>query len=357
MRILQIMTSKANGGAETYACDVITKLHEAGINQCVVMHEDAQRFQEMKALGIRMAPAPVRVPFTPAQRFLIRGLIAREKPTIVQTWMRRAAGLVSKGSQSAIGWFGGYYEPRYFQSCERLVGVTRDIVAHMIKNGVPPDRAHYIPTFPVITPLPPLDRASLQTPQDAKVLLTLSRLHEKKGLDTFLHALKDLPGCFAWLAGDGPLEAQLKKLAADLGVAERVRFLGWRTDRSALLRAADVCVLPSRYEPFGTVILEAWAAKTPLVACASAGPAAHVTDGVNGLLTPIDDAAALTKALARVLSDDGLRNSLIENGYRTYLKDFTPEAVTARWIEFYNTLERDARLPSAGEPLWNNPAA
>jgi glycosyltransferase involved in cell wall biosynthesis len=261
----------------------------------------------------------------------------------VQTWMRRAAGLVSKGPQPVVGWFGGYYEPRHFQSCERLVGVTRDITVHMVKNGVAQDRAHYIPTFPVIDPLPPLARAELQTPEDAKVLLTLSRLHEKKGLDTFLHALKDLPGCVAWIAGDGPLEAQLKKLAADLGVAGRVRFLGWRTDRSALLRAADLCVLPSRYEPFGTVILEAWAAKTAFVACASAGPAAHVTDGVNGLLTPIGDAGALRDAISRIISNNGLRQDIIENGYKTYLQDFTPEAVTKRWIDFYRTVERDAR--------------
>ena len=344
MRILQIMTSRANGGAETYACDVITKLNEAGIDQCVVMQEEASRFAELKALGIRMAPAPLRVPFAPAQRFMIRGLIAREKPTIVQTWMRRAASLAPKAPVPLIGWFGGYYDPNHFRSCERLVGVTRDIVAHMVKNGVPADRAHYIPTFPVITPLPPLDRATLNTPPGAKVLLTLSRLHQKKGLDTFLYAVKDLPDCVAWLAGDGPLQVQLEKLAADLGIAERVRFLGWRTDRSALLRAADICVLPSRYEPFGNVILEAWAAGTALVACASAGPAAHVVDGVNGLLTPIDDVAALREALARVLSDETLRQSLIANGFETYSQGFTPEAVTAQWIAFYKSVEQNVGL-------------
>ena len=340
MRILQIMTSKANGGAETYACDVITKLHEAGVDQCVVMHEGASRFNELKALGIRMAPSPLRVPFAPAQRFLLRRLIARETPTVVQSWMRRAASLVSKAPVPVIGWFGGYYDPKHFQSCERLVGVTRDIVAHMVKHGVSRDCAHYIPTFPVITPLPSLDRASLDTPPSAKVLLTLSRLHEKKGLDTFLHALKGLPDCVAWLAGDGPLQAQLEKLAADLGVAGRVRFLGWRTDRSALLQAADICVLPSRYEPFGTVILEAWAAKTPLAACASAGPAAHVLDGVNGLLVPIDDVAALRAALARILSEETLRQNLIANGFETYRQSFTPEAVIAEWIEFYKGVSR-----------------
>src|SRR5271166_5034367 len=137
MRILQIMASKVNGGAETYACDVIAKLHEAGAVQCVVMPEEAQRFAGLKALGIKMAPEPLRVPFAPAQRFLIRRLIAKEKPAFVQTWMRRAAGLVSRGGQPVIGWFGGYYDPRHFKSCERLVGVTRDIAGHMVRNGVP----------------------------------------------------------------------------------------------------------------------------------------------------------------------------------------------------------------------------
>ncbi len=346
MRILQVMTSKVNGGAETYACDVMTKLHEAGIDQCVVMSEEAQRFQQLKALGVRMAPAPLRLPFAPAQRFFMRRLVAREKPAVVQTWMRRAASIVPPAGAPVIGWFGGYYEPRHFRNCERLVGVTPGITAHMVEKGVPADRVSYIPTFPVITPLPPVDRATLQTPPDAKVLLTLSRLHEKKGLDILLQALTDLPQCVAWLAGDGPLEAQLKKLAFELGVADRVRFLGWRNDRPALLRAADVCVLPSRYEPFGTVILEAWAARTALVACASAGPAAYVKDGVNGLLVPIDDAVALRNALARAITDEALRNEIIEDGYATYLEGFTPEAVTAQWIEFYRGLELSSSTAS-----------
>ncbi|MFZ1108228.1 MAG: glycosyltransferase [Rhodomicrobium sp.] len=341
MRILHVMLSKVNGGAETYACDVIAKLHEAGVDQCAVMYEDAPRFAELKALGIRMAPSPLRVPLAPAQRFLLRGLIAREKPAIVQTWMRRAASVAGKGAQPVIGWLPGYNDPRHFKTCDLLVGVTRDAVAHMVRNGVAPERAHYIPTFPVIAPSRPLDRATLDTPADSKVLLLLSRMHERKGIDTFLHAFAGAPGCYAWLAGDGPLLERMEKLARELGVDGRVRFLGWRTDRSALLGAADVCVLPSRYESFGTVILEAWASRTPLIACAAQGPAAHIADGVNGLLAPVDDPAALGAAIRRLLSDEALQNSLIENGFEAYRRDFTPQAVTAQWIGFYKGLGRN----------------
>jgi hypothetical protein len=341
MRILHVMLSTVNGGAETYACDVIAKLHEAGVDQCAVIYEGAPRFGELQALGVRMAPSPLRVPFAPAQRFLLRGLIAREKPAIVQTWMRRAATLVGKGAQPVIGWFPGYNDPRYFKNCDRLVGVTRDVVAHMVKNGVAPERTRYIPTFPVIKPAAPLDRASLDTPADAKLLLLLSRMHERKGIDTFLNAFAHVPDCYAWLAGDGPLQAQMEKLAKDLGVDERVRFLGWRTDRSALLGAADICVLPSRYESFGTVILEAWASRTPLVACAAQGPAAHIADGVNGMLAPVDNPAALAAAIRRVLTDEALQQTLAGNGFETYRRDFTPEAVTQQWLDFYRGVERN----------------
>jgi glycosyltransferase involved in cell wall biosynthesis len=345
MRILHIMASKAQGGAETYSTDVMLSLHRQGIDQCVAMPSAAPRYTELEKAGIRMAPQPFTFAFLPIQKMLMRRLIAREKPDIVHTWMRRGAalaGVMRQGSgdfsPAVIGWFGGYYDTSKFRNCAHLVGVTKDIVQHMIKTGVAPGRAHFIPTFPDISALPPVDRATLATPRDAKVLLTLSRLHPKKGLDTLLAALQNLPDCILWMAGDGPLRRELETLAAKLGVLDRVRFLGWRTDRAALLRAADICVLPSRYEPFGTVILEAWAAGTPLVACASAGPAAHVENDVNGLLTPIDDVAALAIALRRTLKDENLRRRLVAQGYAAYIKDYTRESVTQQWIRLYKSL-------------------
>src|SRR6185312_8161455 len=96
MRILQIMTSRALGGAETYATDVMLKLHEAGVSQCVIMHAKAPRFAELKAAGIRLAPLPLKFPFLVAQSFAVQKLTAKEKPDIVQTWMRRAASIAPR---------------------------------------------------------------------------------------------------------------------------------------------------------------------------------------------------------------------------------------------------------------------
>jgi glycosyltransferase involved in cell wall biosynthesis len=349
MRILHVMAGKGNGGAELYSTDVMLSLHEAGIHQCVVMRETAPRSPVLQAAGLRMAPEVLRNAFKPWQLLQMRRLIAREKPDIIHCWMRRAASLIpatAARDAAIIGWYGDYEEHKHFAHCTNFVGVTNDLARHMRESGVPTENAAYIPTFPSVEDGPPLNRASLSTPDDAPVLLTLSRLHETKGLDTLITALAALPDCYLWLAGDGPERAYLEALAQTLGVTARVRFLGWRTDRGPLLRAADICVLPSRYEPFGTVILDAWCMKTPLIACDSAGPRAYVQNRINGMLVPANDAPALAASIRAVIDDDDLRQTIAAGGYAAYQSGFTREAVTKQWIAYYETLMA-SRKPAA----------
>jgi glycosyltransferase involved in cell wall biosynthesis len=343
MRILQVMAARGNGGAELYSTDVMLSLHEAGVDQCVVTRNAAPRFAALSAAGLRMAPDVLRSPVRLWQAMKMRRLITREKPDIIHCWMRRAASLVPASAArdaAVIGWFGDYEERRHFSHCTHFAGVTQDLVRHMRDSGVPAERTAYVPTFPSVDDMPALDRATLNTPAGAKILLTLSRLHATKGLDTLIGALAELPDVYLWLAGDGPERGSLEAAARAAGVAERVRFLGWRNDRGALLRAADICVLPSRYEPFGTVILDAWSTQTPLIACASAGPAAYVRDRVNGMLTPVDDQAALAAAIRAVLNDVALRRQIIAGGFEKYQADFTRESVTRQWIAYYESLLR-----------------
>lgn len=361
-KILHIMASRGNGGAETYSTDIILSLHRQGVDQCVVMAWDAPRFEEIKAAGIRTTPEVLggcfnklgtgsfseakkcllglltrHIPFL--QKNALAQVLEQERPDIVHCWMRRAASIMpSWDKERTIGWFGGYYNPQHFQACGHFIGVTRDIVDHMIRKGVPADRAYYVPTFPDVRDEKPVNRSEFSTPEDAFVVLALSRLHPKKGLDTLLRAARLLPKVYVWLAGEGPLRGELEKLAGKLGIEDRVRFLGWRTDRGALLRAANVCALPSRYEPFGTVILEAWAAGTPFVACKSAGPLATVTHGENGLLAEIDNEEELAAMIAKLRDDSALRERLIMEGKKTYESSYTPQAVTERMIEVYEKI-------------------
>jgi glycosyltransferase involved in cell wall biosynthesis len=120
-------------------------------------------------------------------------------------------------------------------------------------------------------------------------------------------------------------------LAQALGVEPRVRFLGWRTDASALYRAADLCVFPSRYEPLGNVVIQAWVHGLPVVAAASKGPASLIRDGHDGLLVPIDDAPALATAIRRALGEPLLRAGMADAGLARVATQFSQAAVIAAW--------------------------
>ncbi|WP_050807234.1 glycosyltransferase [Acidiphilium sp. PM] len=344
MKILQIMAGKGNGGAELYSKDVMIGLHEQGVDQVVVVREEAPATAELRAQGLRVVSSPLDAVLRSVQRFRLGRLIEKEQPDIVQCWMRRAASLIpphTRRKRAVIGWFGDYEELPHFSSCNRFVGVTQDLCDHMVAAGINPQDTKYIPTFSSVDNAPPLARASLNTPETAPVVITLSRLHPTKGIDTLIQALVKLDDVYLWIAGDGPLRDDLELLAEKLGVAPRVRFLGWRTDRGSLLRAADICVLPSRYEPFGTVIIDAWIAGIPLVACDSAGPKAHVRTRENGMLVPKDNPDALGEAIRELLGNDGLRNAIIENAYMEYSASFSRSFVIDSYKRYYESIIQD----------------
>jgi glycosyltransferase involved in cell wall biosynthesis len=237
-----------------------------------------------------------------------------------------------------VGRLGGYYDLKYYRGCDRLVANTEDIRAYLTREGWPAERAVTIPNFAEAGPLPALDRATLDTPADVPLLLGMGRLHANKAHDVTLRALAGVKDAWLWIAGSGPLERELRTLAAELGVADRVRWLGWREDASALYRAADVVVFPSRFEPLGNVVLQAWAHGAPIVAARSVGPAGLIHHEEDGLLHDIDDHEALAAVVTRLLRSDGLAERLVQTAQARAQQAFSKPAVVARWRELFAEL-------------------
>ena len=132
-------------------------------------------------------------------------------------------------------------------------------------------------------------------------LLAVGRLTRQKGLDLLVPAFAKLsetwPEAHLTIVGTGPDEAALRRQRDDLGLRERVTFRGFVENPHPLMRAADLYVLPSRYEGFPNVALEALACGTPVVAAACPGVAGLVLPGVNGWLAPKEDVAGLAQTL------------------------------------------------------------
>ena len=235
---------------------------------------------------------------------------------------------------------------RYIAVSDNIAGVLRrdlrlaDGRVDVIHNAVDLTRFAAAPDRELRRTLTGNDRTPL--------VLTAARLHEQKGLDVLIKAVPGVPdACFA-IAGDGPERRQLEKLAADLGVEDRVRFLGSRSDIPALLGASDLFVLPSRYEGFPLALLEAMAAEVPVVATRIDGVDELVVDGQNGDLVEAGDSAALGSAITNLLADPDRRKALATRGHELVLQRYGAEAMTARVTRVYDEL---LRPPSALETL------
>jgi glycosyltransferase involved in cell wall biosynthesis len=349
MRILQVMAGAPEGGAENIMLESTLALAEAGLQQAVVTRPDnAWRISRLREAGVTVTTADFSRLWPFPTRRTIRQAIERFQPDVIEYWMGRAGQFApARWRDRSIGWYGGYYKRSRFGNCDWHVGLTRDLLRHIRDQGVGEDRSAIVHTYADFEGAPAADRASLGAPAGAPVALALARLHPKKGLDTLLEATAQIPDLHVWIAGEGPIEAELKAQCARLGLESRVRFLGWRNDRGALLAASTFVAFPSRYEPFGTVTVDAWAASRPLVAADAVGPAAYVEDGVSGLLVPKDNPTALAEAMRRVISEPGLAARLVEGGRASYEAQFTKAAFIRDSLTLYERIRKAAtsKLP------------
>jgi glycosyltransferase involved in cell wall biosynthesis len=333
MKALQLLGSDKDGGAETYFLSLVEALQSEGLPQAAAVRPHDGRERRLQTIGAPYTVAPFGGPLDWSTRGKIRRFAKKEDARVLVAWMNRAARHTPKGRWGRVGRLGGYYGLKYYRGFDMLVANTRDIERWIVRQGWPQAKVRYIPNFAKPGDGAPLDRAQFDTPANAPLLLGLGRLHASKAHDISIRALADLPDAYLWIAGSGPLEAELKALAEREGVANRVRFLGWREDAPRLYRTADLCLFPSRFEPLGNVVIQAWAHGLPVVAAMSEGPAALIKPEQDGILVPINDPRALAMAARRLILDPGLRRRLAETGSERIADEFSAERIVGHWRE------------------------
>ena len=191
-------------------------------------------------------------------------------------------------------------------------------------------------------------RRGLGVAADARIVLVVARLEERKGHRYLFEAMKQLPSScddvVLVVAGDGPERATLEALIELDHLAPRIRVLGEHDDPWALYAAADVVVLPSiGHEDFPIVILEAMAAGRPVVATRVAGAPDQVVDGVTGRIIEPRDATALAAAIADVLGTQDRGKQMGVAGRQRYEEHFAPERVVDLYVEAYRELRTRRR--------------
>ena len=351
VRSLHIIGSRGSGGAERFFARLSTALADTG-NPVLAITRPGARLRGKLGENVEHRMIPMRNVRDLVSVWQIRRAIADWRPDIVQTYMGRATRLTRLRDRSGpvhIARLGGYYPIRQYRRADAWVANTRGIVDYLIGAGFPAGRVFQIPNF-VDTPTAgnAADRERLRLtlgiPPAAHVILGIGRLHASKGFADLLAAFARLPAVlggrpvFFILVGAGPLERTLQRQAEALGLEARLRWPGWQAEPAPYYRFADLMVCPSRHEPYGNVILEAWSHRTAVLATATAGGRELIAPGENGWLVPCGDAERLATAMTTLLQNDVLRAQLAMGGEETLRTRFSRHAVVKAYLELYQKL-------------------
>jgi glycosyltransferase involved in cell wall biosynthesis len=189
-------------------------------------------------------------------------------------------------------------------------------------------------------------------------IVWVGRLVERKGVATIIEAIARVPGtelvvaggpALAGLGGD-PEHRRLAALAAELGVADRVRFAGraGREQAAELLRSADIAVCVPWYEPFGIVPVEAMACGVPVIGSAVGGLLDTIVDGETGIHVPPRDPASLAGAITRLVADPALRRRLGASGAQRAREHYGWPQIAQRTLDVYEAMTSDLARTATG---------
>ncbi len=334
------MAGQEAGGAENHFIETVAALQQCDeIEQHAIIRHHNKRVARLTEKNVPVTALSFSGPFDKATDNSIKKIINDFKPDIVQTWMYEAARMAPSGKYLQIGWLRGYDHLNDYRRCDHLIGISSGVVSSIVEQGWPADRIHHIRPFANDETMQPVDKAQYDTPKNVPIILCAGRFHWHKGFDSAIQALPHIPDAYLWILGDGDERPGMENFAAQVGVSDRVKFLGWQPDIRPFVATCDIVMVPSRYEPFGLVILEAWAQKKPLVATMAAGPRATVEHETDGLLVPIDDVDGLSQAVIRLLSDKKLSEHLVVHGYSHFKQDYTVDSTVKQYLQLYQNIQ------------------
>ena len=347
MKILHVITdSNTHEGISVAALDHISALRGRGVEQSVVCRPHDDFLRSLRAIEIPVETFDYnkwnKYFVQLATRRRVRRKIKTYAPDVIHCWHERAATFIPKdGGVVSLGWdFGfGDYNLKHDAICDYYMATRHEFVERLRRQTGRPDCVFYAHAFGTLPDDSPVHREEFDIPADKPIILMLTRMIPRKGVDVLLYAALKVDA-FLLLAGDGPELDTYRALAKDLGLESRVCFAGWRQDRSALLDLADVLAVPSRDDSAPAVMPQAWGRGVPLVASNIDGLREHIEHGVNGMLCEVEDVDDLAKNLRMVLEDAGLRERLIAGGTKAYEAKFSKEAVINNLLKTYEEIIR-----------------
>lgn len=374
-RVTYLVTSSSTGGAQRQVHDLALAMQARGWEVSVVsMLPVEQQFADLPAAGVPTTSLGMRRGLAdPRALFRLRRILQETRPDVLHAHMVHA-NLLARACRPLVHvpvlistmhnqHQGARWRHLAYRATDRLTDVTTavstialDDAAH---QGIAPrDRLMLLANGIDATAYraDAATRARVRRElgiEDAFLWLAVGRLVEAKDFPTMIEAMarrrQEQASSRLVIAGDGPLEAQLRARVEAAGLGSWVTLLGLRSDVPALMQAADGFLMSSAWEGLPIVLLEAGASRLPIVATYVGGSADAVLDGVTGHLVAPGDPASLAGAMARVETMPEPERTRMGLASRDrVIARFDMGSVSARWDDLYRRLLGQARLAERG---------
>jgi glycosyltransferase involved in cell wall biosynthesis len=368
VRLLLVVDSLEAGGAERHVVDLAVALRRRGYEVTVASSIADGLAEPLERADIPVRPLldrRVKRRLSLAFAWRLRRLIKRGHFDLVHAHIYASAGAAATANAGVPLVITEHTEALWqtrsarmvcrwvYARAEHVIAVSTAIRRRLIeRDSVPPQRITVIPN--AVTSAATASHALPSLPagwHNVPLVGVVARLQPEKGVAAFLKAAACVAPLFPevgfLVVGDGPLREELKGLARQLGLEQRVHFLGHRPDARALIELLDVLVVPSFTEGSPLIVLETMAAGVPVVASAVGGIPDQVRHDKEGLLVPPGDPRALGDALLRLLRDSDYARSLGEAGRERVASEFSYANMLQRIETVYRVALGQPPAPSA----------
>jgi len=214
---------------------------------------------------------------------------------------------------------------KWLFKCDAIIAVTKSLANFLISKNLPKERLHIVGNAVEVS-----KQHCVKEFKKPVVIGALSRFVKIKGIDIFLKAIAILQNkgldCRVVIGGDGDEKNQLMELSSSLRL-KNVDFIGWVIDKDSFFQQIDIFCLPSIYESFGIVLLEAMLYSTPIVATKSEGPLENIIDCETGVLCEVSDPGDLADKLLLVAQDSQLAQKIATDAYNYLLDNFSQSVI------------------------------
>ncbi len=350
MKILLLDLGKIVRGGQRQVFYLARRLAQtSGFEPLVAVPKNAPLCSLLDEANIPYVTLPSSSDFNPFNLFRLLRIIALHQPAIVHTNDAKGASLAAL-AKKILGKFKlvhsrrvsyrlkpGWSKKKYLHG-DALVAVSQEIQEILESCGIPPEKTHTVHSG--------IDADMYKTEKRKHPVLTIGAvgaLSTQKGFEVLIEALAHLkrdssmPDWQCLIAGEGPLQYELKAQAEKLGLAESILFLGYR-DSCEVLPEIDILTVPSvDGEGSNAVIKEGWATETPVITSDLPSNLELVTHEHDGLVFRNRDATELSSAISKIANDSRLSDKLVANGSKS-VTQYTDKTMADQYMALYRDL-------------------